>query len=253
MSTLAPSLANLVCIGFQYSINNARNLTASQIFNREGNTLRLGLEIATETVLLNILNTTTFPIVATMILPTIEYQNDKQDEKHDDNKNKVGTRAVGGRGGDKRLFHGTRSLRAWETKVEEAVIRNLGGGEETTQLVHDMLLRTKSQKIPTHHVATPVVSTVHQSRLRGRRLEVVVSPEAPVMITTMFDLPTIACPAGTDITNPNVRCAGVVSNVCVLIGPNIDEAASRRIIIDGLAQSFRNGDFVAAIPPQNQR
>ena len=53
-----PTPEALVCVTFQYGVSNNNGFSADDLFNEIGNTFKTGLLIATETVLVDVLNST---------------------------------------------------------------------------------------------------------------------------------------------------------------------------------------------------
>ena len=53
-----PTPEALICVTFQYGVSNNNGFSAEDLFNENGNTFKTGLLVATETVLINVLNAT---------------------------------------------------------------------------------------------------------------------------------------------------------------------------------------------------
>ena len=237
-TSTAPSAKGQICINFQYSLTNDKNLTASQLLNEENNTLKTGLEIATRTVLISILNSTfpEFGVAGSAIrgggdtgLPNLDVTSffEFKDQLRNHRQHQS-------------FLPHQRKLLSWEASVvEEAVVIAIGDAPETVSYVHRVMTLDSGQ---------PPLAPA-QRRLRGSRQLVVYTDDVPIEITNIIDAPSIVCPPSP---NPFARCAVVSTTVCVILGPNDDEQAVRLAISDGLAASFRNGQFQNAIPAEHQ-
>ena len=232
-----PSLAPIetLCIDFQYEIVNSKSLSADDIMNEVDNSLKNGLIEATRTTVINILNAT-YPRTngggsqpSTLSGETGNYPAALQPE----DVNYVG-----------QLMFPDGHYR-----------KLLQAAEQADALVLEMDLQTYRAEF--HDELTTLFNTTKQNRrlmrdksfLRRSRRLAYFSDEYPAEITLIADSTT--CPGSS--VNESIRCAVVSSTVCVILEPGDDPVEIRKAIVDGLTESFMNGDFVGNIPPDSLR
>lgn len=226
---VAPTNENLLCVNFQYGVTNDANLTASEIFNEENNTLKSGLETATSTVVINILNET-YPMVLTSPLQ----QQAQLPRTYRVDYSKLRPYKF-------RYPYGGRRLSAVTEATERAVLTLIGENSNSRDKFHAIMQELTYE--PTHSTGTRRLSPSQPlPSFRGRRRLVYYTDDIPVEINWIVDNPV--CPSN----NPVMQCAIVSSTVCVILQDGDDPAMVRQVLIDGIREAIANGEFEAAIP-----
>lgn len=245
----APQLEGLVCVNFQYGLTNDANLTAADIFNGNGNTLKIGLVIATETTVVDILNTS-FPMSATKvyyILSSESYETINNNLWSMLSKFRIERNETVADSGN-----WVRHLSGLKESVEYAVVDFLGGDVDsynrvTTEMNVMERRRAPTVKTESGHLAAKQQSAVRKAQ-QSRRQLVIYTDEIPAVITSIADVPIELC-SGTGSMR---RCSIVSSTVCVIAGPDDDQVVVRQTLVIGLAKAISSGDFLGAVPPEHQ-
>jgi hypothetical protein len=220
-----PTADNLTCVSFQYGIVNTAGFDAEDIFNEVNNTLKTGLLIATRNITIETLNETYPRDGAERLLR----RRSKQQNQWSFFGGKGGREAALQYDGfGKRVFRHVVPLKDFEyapmiseNDVEAKQPENTKGRRRTVVLPSD---------------------DRHSDSNVSRRL-VFYTDDYPVIINAIVDNPF--CEAG-------VSCSIVSSTVCVLLEEGDDEEEVRDVLVDGIREAILNGDFEAAIPPENQ-
>ena len=239
----------LVCVNFQYGLTNDANLTAADIFEGNGNTLKIGLVIATETTVVNILNTS-FPVLATKvyyILSSERYETANTRLWSMLNMFRIDRNETAADPGN-----WVRHLSGLKESVEYAVVDFLGGDLDSYNRVTTEMDVMERRRPPAVRTESGYLTTKQQSAVRraqpSRRQLVIYTEEIPAVITSIADVPIALC-SGTGSTR---RCSIVSSTVCVIAGPNDDQVVVRQTLVLGLARAISSGEFLGAVPPEHQ-
>lgn len=213
-----PTPEELTCVNFQYGIGNSDGLSADDIFNEIGNTLKTGLLIATRNVTIETLNTT---------LPRDESRRRLSQRNRQQNHYRDHGFVPGSSGGTLQVTDlGRFPLVDQDISFETEVIP-LDDLQKITQL------RRRMAYLP-----------IWDATDYRRRLAFYTDQFQPV-INSIIDNPFCE-------NLPEFGCAVVDSTVCVLLEEGDDEAMVQTVLLDGIEQAIQDGSFQAAIPPEHQ-
>lgn len=234
-STVVPSIEQpeTLCINFQYQVVNNQSLSADDIMNEVDNTLKSGLIAATRTTVITILNETYPRSVAVGSFqppPSIVTKSVSEEEYMGQVMYPGGVRY-------RKLLQAAEQANAFVMDVDVTLHRE----EIKDDMANALNIVTRSRHL--HYLRDS------HSFLRQARRLVYYSDEFPVEITQIVDSNT--CPGS--IIGDFIMCAVVSSTVCVILEPGDDPVEIRRMIVDGLDEAFRNGDFENNIPSGTRR
>jgi len=211
---------------------NSQSLSANDIMNEVGNSLKSSLIEATRTTVVNILNGT-YPRTSDS-----SFQNPNEVSKS------IATYLP--------AVEGTEFV--GEVMYPDGHFRKLlQAAEQADAAVLEMDLATYHAEM--HDDMASILNATRSSRRlhymrdatssydRLRRL-VYYSDEFPAQITQIADSTT--CPGSA--VNDAVRCAVVSSSVCLVLEAGDDPVEIRRTIVDGMEEAFQSGNFVNNIP-----
>ena len=208
------------------------NLTADDILNENGNTLKTGLEIAGRTVTIDILNTT-FPRED---LQAEQDQGAQEQDLHLFREHHPNKRRYGGHnGGNERR---ERKLEDFYAAMERGMASTFGHDTALTMLDSSKdVWSPRVQDLQNRHLET-----------RSRRL-VFYTDEYPSEVVDIIELdnPIIE----NRLCEEGANCMIVQQISCVVLEEGDNEFVVRLALQNGLRQAVNNGDFAAAIPPEH--
>ena len=214
--TLAPTLPPK-CVSFGYTLENQAGLTAQDILDGNNNTVKVGLEIATRTTTIQILNET-FPKTA----------------------------SLGGRSANDNLLrrHRHRQLellksapRAFEVAAQETF--GVEGARKILNTFEDEL-NTQNRRETNERLLTRLLFP------NSRRL-VYYTDELPPVVTNVVDNPF--CPRGDE--DGITLCQLVTTEVCVVLEEGDDPDLVQSALVAGFRDAIQTGEFFQAIPPEH--
>jgi len=248
----SPTLGNLACFNFLYGINNDLGFTPSDVFNMVGNTLKTGLEIAAETVVIDTLNTT-FPRTAdgsasgTGRVGSIPSQNSMAHDLLKGHRQRHG----GGIGVRRQLessdhYHGRYLPGMVEKAVHQATMEWFHN-EPQEEMEFKVTKELQNWKM-NRPVGAGDASPLHHKDNQGRHRHLAFyTRQVPVEIVSIVEnlAPNFFC-SETD------ECMIVSTNVCVVLEEGDNEAVVLGAVRDGLRTSIGDGSFLAAVPPEHE-
>lgn len=213
---------------------NNQSLSADDIMNGNGNSLKSGLIEATRTTVINILNET-YPRTdgrASQVSKNVA----THDIPEDNDVEYIGQVMLPG-------SHYRKLLRA--TEQADAFALNMDLSAYYKELQGEMvsvLNSTNTKKNRRLHYMKDRSNFLRQSR----RL-VYYSDDYPVEITQVVESTTCI----GSVMNEAIRCAVVSSRVCVVLEPGDNPAEIRSALVQGLEEAIMSGEFVDNIPPES--
>ena len=244
--SLAPSSLptvnpDLLCVSFSYQLNNIVGLTAEDILEENGNTLKTGLELAGRNITIRVLNET-FPGggmpeptgQSIAIVPqSTALSNEAASHLRHPGHPKLKQRYHGhGR------KHRTLSALGFQRAIELGVSSNFDA--KRSQGILDSCVGLWESRIP-----TPAdLKKRYLAAFRLRRL-VFYTDDYPSEVRNVVE--NFICPSAP----PGAICVIVQQVSCVLLEEGDDPEVVSFALRNGLRDAINSGEFEAAIPPEH--
>jgi hypothetical protein len=225
------------CIRFGYNLENQAGLNAGDIDAANGNSIKIGLETATRTTAIAILNQTFSANSNNLQMARSYFRNDSTNTTTllpghaNNNNNNRHRRLAPRRQGAARAFE----LAVLDTFGVEASIAILDHYEEE--------MNEWFSSGTNHRLVTRLL--LGDDRQRQRRL-VYYTDAKPPRIVTVIDNPF--CPTGD--RDGITLCALVFTEVCVTLEAGDDANIVQTVLIAGFREAIRTMEFAAAIPSE---
>ena len=214
-----PTPDTLVCVNFQYGIENDAGYDAEMIFNEVNNTYKSGLIIATSNITIQSLNET--------------YPQDQE----------------GGRYLQKRI-QSQQQKQKQSSSHRGLTVKDIGrfqldeiGSTESDSSKERR--RRRAVYLPDTSSQIDSSSSIDDNSVNNNRRLAFYTDSYPPVINNIFDNTFCQVAEG-------ILCAVVDSSVCVILEKGDDESEVKDALLNGIAKSIRDGSFESAIPSENQ-
>ena len=218
-----PTPDTLVCVNFQYGIENDAGYDAEMIFNEVNNTYKSGLIIATSNITIQSLNET-YPQDQERrrkkrIQSQQQQQKQKQQQKQSSSHRGLTVKDIGG--------------------------FQLGEISSTENDSSKERRRRRAVYLPDTSSQIDSSSSIDDNNVNNNRRLAFYTDSYPPVINSIFDNTFCQVAEG-------ILCAVVDSSVCVILEKGDDEVEVKDALLNGIAKSIRDGSFESAIPSENQ-
>lgn len=214
-----PTPDTLVCVNFQYGIENDAGYDAEMIFNEVNNTYKSGLIIATSNITIQSLNET--------------YPQDQE----------------GGRYLQKRI-QSQQQKQKQSSSHRGLTVKDIGRFQldEIGSTENDSSKERRRRRavyLPDTSSQIDSSSSIDDNNVNDSRRLAFYTESYPPVINNIFDNTFCQVAEG-------ILCAVVDSSVCVILEKGDDEFEVKDALLNGIAKSIRDGSFESAIPSENQ-
>jgi hypothetical protein len=215
-----PTPDTLLCVNFQYGIENDAGYDAEMIFNEDNNTYKSGLIIATGNITIQSLNET-YPQDqkgGRYLQKTIQSQQQQQQQQQSSSHRGLNVKDIG------------------RFQQDEIGIENDSSKERR---------RRRAAYLPDTSSQIDSSSIDDNNNVNNRRRLAFFTDSYPPVINNIFDNAFCQEPEG-------IVCAVVDSSVCVILEEGDDEDDVKDALLYGIQKSIQDGSFESAIPKENQ-
>ena len=223
-----PTPDTLVCVNFQYGIENDAGYDAEMIFNEVNNTYKSGLIIATSNITIQSLNET-YPQDqegGRYLQKRIQSQQQQQQQQQQKQKQKQSS-----------------SHRGLTVKdIGRFQLDEIGSTENDSSKERR---RRRAVYLPDTSSQIDSSSSIDDNNVNNNRRLAFYTDSYPPVINNIFDNTFCQVAEG-------ILCAVVDSSVCVILEKGDDEVEVKNALLSGIAKSIRDGSFESAIPSENQ-
>lgn len=217
MPTLQPTPDKLVCVHFQYGIENDEGITARDILEENNNSYKNDLIAATRNITLQILN------------ETYPHDSNEKEERYLQN-------------GEQYYEYSGRAIdRSWSLGTSKTMAVKDINRFHLDQINNGIIIKNDSKTRKRRRAAFLPSASLQTNKNASYRRLAFYTDSHPPMINNIFDNKLCQAPEG-------ISCAVVDSTVCFFLEEGDDEDEVGHQLLGGIQASMKDGSFERAIP-----
>jgi len=223
---------DLLCLSFQYAIENDEGLTADDIENGVNNTFKSDLIIATRNITIQVLNET-LPRDQEGRALRRDAAGRPRSKTFEENQ-LLGVVHFGRFALDENYLVTNNQQEDYTSSSSIGEVENMQGQRRAVFLTSN----------PEEQTGTVEININNNNSMDNNRQLAFYADSYPPVISNIFDNPL--CPESEKIV-----CSVVDTRVCVILEEGDDEDEVKDQLLDGIKSSFRDGSFKSAVPTKD--
>jgi len=235
--TSQPTPDRLLCVTFQYGIENDHGYDAEDILNEVNNTYKSGLIIATRNATIQSLNES--------------YPRDQEGGRYLQKKISQQQQQSSGRAIDRVWYENlgvTQPSIINDVDIIQQDERNFehGYGGSIIGVIENDSTQVRRRAVFLPHMSTQITDSINNNKKVNDRRLAFYTDSYPPVINNIFDNAFCQQPEG-------IVCAVVDSSVCVMLEEGDDDDEVKGVLLNGIETSIQNGSFENVIHTENNK